>query len=100
SAEPGNQLIWGQEYSVAVQNGVFNLILGASGGSAISNATVSDIGLAFSETNRFFGITVTRGTNGAPIANASEIIPRQQILAAPYALQAENAANVLNSPIP
>ncbi len=103
AAQPGNTLIWGQEYSVAVQSGVFNVILGAPGGVPITNAAVNDLTYAFTEAERYVGLTVTRGTNGIAIPSAGEIIPRQQILSTPYALHANFAAtatNLVTFPIP
>ncbi len=86
------QLVWGQEYTnLTVVNGMFNVILGSSGGSSVSGSLTNDLTFAFSGPNRFIGITVTRGTNGLPIANATEIVPRQQILSAPYAINAVHA---------
>ena len=99
SAASGGQLIWGQEYSsVAVVNGVFNLILGA-GGTPVSGAAANDLSLAFTEPERYVGITVTKGSSGVAIPGATEIVPRQQILAAPYAVTASFATmaqNVVN----
>lgn len=88
---PGNLLIWGQEYNVAVQNGVFNVVLGAPGGTAITNTAVNDLNFAFTEMNRYFGLTVTRGTNGLSVTNAIEIVPRQQVLTSPFAFSAQHA---------
>jgi microcystin-dependent protein len=90
ATDTGNQLIWGQEYNVAVQNGVFNVILGANGGDVITNAAVNDLNFAFGESERFLGMTITRNANG-PIGNPSEIQPRQQIFSAPYAIRASSA---------
>ena len=98
ATDSGNLLIWGQEYNVAVQSGVFNVILGASGGTPITNAAVNDLNFAFTEPDRFIGLTITRNTNG-PIANPIEIVPRQQVLASPYAVTASfasTAQNVIN----
>src|SRR6185369_15086412 len=58
---PTNQtgLIWGQQQNVSIQaNGVFNVMLGSSGGSAITNPVpaVNDLGLAFATSNRFMGV--------------------------------------------
>ncbi len=92
NAQPGNMLVWGQEYNVAVVGGVFNLILGAPGGTPITNAAVNEISFAFSDPERYFGITVTKGINGVAIPNSTEIVPRQQVLSIPYALHSESAA--------
>ncbi len=97
SSESGNVLVWGQEYNVAVLSGVFNVILGTPGGSLITNAAVNDIGFAFAESERFIGLTVTKGTNGALISGGSEIVPRQQVLSTPFALRAENATSTVTA---
>lgn len=88
-------LIWGQEYAnVPLVNGSFNLILGNGTALPTENPLESDLGNAFNETNRFFGISITRGTNGLPVAGATEILPRQQILSVPFAISAHTAATV------
>ncbi len=92
SSESGNVLVWGQEYNVTLLGGVFNVILGAPGGTPIVNAAVNDIGFAFAEWERYLGVTVSRGTNGAAITGAMEILPRQQFLPVPLALQAAQSA--------
>src|SRR5512138_879142 len=96
SLDAGQQLVWGREYDVTlVEGGAFNLILGAPGGRALADSpapAVNDLGFAFGESNRFLGLTITRGTNGQVIPNASELVPRQQILSTPFALAAQNAA--------
>jgi len=86
-------LIWGQLQNVTVQtNGVFNVILGSPGGSAISGATpaVNNLAYAFTGSNCFLGLTVTI-SNGVAISIPSEIIPRQQLLSVPFAVQAQQA---------
>lgn len=99
ASEAGNTLIWGQEYSVAVQSGVFNVILGAPGGAPVTNAPTNSIEFAFSEAERYIALTVTRGTNGLAVANATEIVPRQQVLSSPYALVAANALNASHAAV-
>src|SRR6185503_1790433 len=62
-------LIWGQRQNVIVQaNGVFNVILGAPGGSAIPGAmpAVNDLAFAFTAPNRFLGLTIV-SSNGVAI---------------------------------
>ncbi|MGH7867139.1 MAG: phage tail protein, partial [Candidatus Dormibacteraceae bacterium] len=81
--------------------------LGAQGGAMIPGATVSNLSQAFSSSNRFLGVTVV-SSNSVPIPSASEIMPRQQLLSAPFAVQAQQAsvasslvpslANVLSPP--
>jgi hypothetical protein len=78
---------------VTVVDGAFHVILGAPGGIEIPGAAVNDIRFAFTEPNRFLGLTLTRLGDGSAIASANqrEILPRQQILSAPFALRAASA---------
>lgn len=81
-------LIWGAKYEkVPVVRGMFNVILGA--GVPLEGLTDAqkNISNAFTEGNRFLGVTI----NTADVA--AEIAPRQQFLSAPYALQTKNAMN-------
>jgi microcystin-dependent protein len=97
-----SDLIWGQQQTLTIQsNGMFATIFG-SGGIAIPGAATNDLSFAFVQSNRYFGLTVVT-SNGVSIAGASEILPRQQVLSTPYALQAGFAATaqtVLTAPIP
>jgi microcystin-dependent protein len=88
----GGTLVWGQSYSVHLQAGYFNVILGGPGGAAISGATQNDITLAFADAARYLGLTVARDLSGV-ITNPQEITPRQQFLSAPYALKSLSAGN-------
>jgi hypothetical protein len=94
-------LIWGQQQNVTIQsNGVFNVILGSPGGSPIPGATpaVNSLAYAFAGSNCFFGVTVAV-SNGVPIPAPTEILPRQQLLAVPFAVRAD-AADVAASVLP
>jgi microcystin-dependent protein len=82
-----NGLVWGQRQTVVLlDNGVFNVILGAPGGTAISGASVNDLTYAFYESNRYLGLTVVV-SNGFTIPLPSEILPRQQLLTVPYSIK-------------
>jgi microcystin-dependent protein len=87
-------LIWGQAYTITIVGSRFNVILGPSGTPVTdgvgADPKVNDIGYAFTGGERFLGITVTRDKDGEEIVGATEITPRQQIISAPYALQAKN----------
>src|ERR1022692_2927617 len=75
SAAGTNDLIWGQQQTVAVQsNGVFNVILGSPGGTPISGVTpvFNDLSLAFAQSNRYIGVTAI-SSNAFPIPAAGEI---------------------------
>lgn len=86
----GEGMIWGQEYGVTLINGVFNVILGASGGTPIAGASVNDLAFAFTEPNRFLGLTVLTGRDGQSIPGAREVAPRQQLLSTPFSFVAAN----------
>jgi len=80
-------LIWGQQQTVTLQsNGLFNVILGSSGGTNIAGTTplVSNLGYAFAGPNCFLGLTIAV-SNGVTVST-TEILPRQQFLSVPYAL--------------
>ncbi len=92
ASSPAN-LIWSQQQTVTVQtNGVFDVILGAPAGSAISgdSPAVTNVASAFGSSNAFLGVTVTF-SNGVAISSPSEILPRQQLLSVPFAVQAQSA---------
>jgi hypothetical protein len=86
---------WGPQVftAVPVTNGMFNVILGEKetdlNGVKLTNGVL--ISAAFLESNRYLGIKVNSG---------AEISPRQKILSAPYALNAETlgggTVNVVN----
>jgi hypothetical protein len=98
NAGGGGDLIWGQQYAnIAVQsNGVFNVILGSPGGSPIAEATpaVNNLAYAFSGSNCFLGLTAISTPSGS-VSSPSEILPRQQLLSVPFAVQAQQAAQAL-----
>lgn len=93
SSTNASGLIWAQQQNLTIQsNGVFNVILGAPGGSDVPGPPpmVNDLNLAFGSTNRYLGLTVT-SFNAIPITSPTEILPRSQLLAVPYAVSAANA---------
>lgn len=78
-------LIWGPQTfdNVYLGNGRFNVILGTT--DAAGRAIVK----VFDASNRYLGMKV--GEPGADLAGVKELVPRQQLLSAPYAIQAEYA---------
>ena len=93
-------LVWAREYDVTLVEGHFNVILGG-GGRAVSappTPAVNDIGYAFGAPERYVGLTVVSNPTGR-VASPVELAPRQRILSAPYALQAERANIVVNGRI-
>lgn len=93
SAASSGSLQWGRTYPVNVSEGLFNVVLG-DGGGALSGALFTNLLAAFDGSDRFLGLTIRRDNTGATLANAQEIQPRQQLLSAPYALQANDAAKL------
>ena len=80
-------VIWGPQtfQNVPVINGYFNVILGENDEK---NRSLTD---AFHEPNRYLSVSI----NGN-----SEVLPRQQILSAPYSLYAEIASSLTSFPVP
>jgi hypothetical protein len=77
-AATGGNKVWGPQVfnSVPLVNGMFNVILGTTdaGGKSIADA--------FGAKDRYLGMKVDDGT---------ELVPRQQILSTPFAINAKNA---------
>lgn len=93
AATGGTTPIWATRFGgVVVKNGALSLILGG-GGTAIDGAQTTDLKAAFASPSVFLAMTVTKGAAGAPIANPSEILPRQQWMTAPYAFRAESVSS-------
>src|ERR1051326_4352237 len=91
STNAATHLIWGNEYGVTLIGGVFNVILGANGGTPISGAVLNDLSFAFGESNRFLGLTIVQTpTATIPPNQQREILPRQAFLSTPFALMAQN----------
>ena len=95
AGESGEQLVWGRVYDAPVANGRFNVILGDDSGTAIDGAAVNDISYAFAGDERYVGITPTH-VDGVAIEAPQELAPRQQVLSAPYAVQAKKASHHSN----
>lgn len=96
----GTKAIWGAKYQAYVREGYFNIMLGSTGtplsGCTYQNPTDLWKALWYSGDNRelYLGVTPWQGADGQTIADADkrkEITPRQQLLAAPFALRAQKA---------
>jgi len=79
-AATGGNKVWGPQVfnSVPLMNGMFNVILGTT------DANGKSIADAFSAKDRYLGMKVDGGT---------ELVPRQQILSTPFAIQAFKATD-------
>ena len=100
TALTGTKAIWGAKYQAYVREGYFNIMLGSTGtplsGCTYPNPTDLWKALWYSGDNRelYLGVTPWQGSDGQTIADADkrkEITPRQQLLAAPFALRAQKA---------
>ena len=100
TALTGTKAIWGAKYQAYVREGYFNIMLGSTGtplgGCTYQNPTDLWKALWYSGDNRelYLGVTPWQGADGQTIADADkrkEITPRQQLLAAPFALRAQKA---------
>ena len=94
--------LWGAGYKVFVNNGVFGVMLGQSGGTDLNDsaeefkATELWKALWYDERspdnlNLFLGITVKQDQNRNPLAAPAEAVPRQQFLVTPFAARAQQA---------
>ena len=97
-----NTALWGAGYKVFVNNGVFGVMLGQSGGADLNDssnefkATELWKALWYDERapdnlNLFLGITVKQDQNRNPIVTPAEAVPRQQFLVTPFAARAQQA---------
>ncbi len=86
--------IWGRSFPLhVVTNGLFNVLLSDDGSPVLTPGTPQAASLrdAFAGTDRYLGLTITRNPQGQ-ITSPIEISPRQRLVSAPYAIQAQNAA--------
>ena len=91
---PAN-ILWGEQQTVTVDKGYFNVLLGE--GAAVAGLTHGDLSDLFKGTDasdRFVGITVKGiGANGANV----DITPRLRLLSSPYSLLAKNALKLVSN---
>jgi len=85
--------IWGRQSTVTVVGGKFNVILNdAMDPIAGETFAPNDIVHAFGDKERFLAITIKTVPPKSTVA-PGDIAPRQQILSAPFAMQAQSAAH-------
>lgn len=94
SAGTGGSVIWGRSFPVNVVDGVFNVVMGDSGSALNGTAQVAEIRQAFKDRERYLGLTITKDGAGVVVTNPQEIVPRQQFLSAPFALNARDASTL------
>lgn len=87
-------LVWGSDYDVTVTGGAFNVLLGANGGTPTPGAAVNNLAFAFGEANRYLELRIIRNAAGNTVNQT--MLPRQQLLSVPFAIQAKTAKK-LNS---
>ena len=84
TAATGGSAVWGRSYAVLLDtNGLFNVELTDAAGSVVVTGAVLTAAVS-SNATLYLGLTVSGST---------EIAPRQQLLAVPYALLAGDAKN-------
>jgi hypothetical protein len=74
---------------------VFNVVLGASGGVPVPGAAVNDIGYAFTDSERYLQTSVLTDNTGADLPTPQILLPRQQLLSVPYALNGTPTGSIL-----
>lgn len=92
-----DNLIWGRVFAVHVMtNGIFNLLI-TDDGTPVTSPTpqTNDLKQAFQGEDRYLGLTITHGPNGA--INAPEISPRQRMVSSPFAFHAQNATHAFEA---
>lgn len=95
----GGTAIWGGRYSAYVKGGYFNIMLGHDSATNLGY-TYNNVDLwralwkdtSASEPNQLWlGVTPQQDSSHATISSPVELLPRQQLLTAPYAFRAQSA---------
>jgi len=90
---------WGGAYKVFVKDGFFGVMLGAAGGTDLTNTTYGAgelwKALWYDESDPvndlFLGLTVLQGEDNQALPTPTESVPRQQFLCTPFAYRALQA---------
>jgi len=91
-----SELAWGRSFPVyVVTGGLFSVLL-SNDGSTNSDGGSGDLLTAFGGPSRYLGLTVRQNPSGT-VATPLEIKPRQQLVSAPFTIQAQiaNTANTV-----
>lgn len=100
-AASSGTLLWGARYQPYLKNGFFNVVLGQTGvgESALTGCTYPEVGDFWKAVwvdpdnagkSRYLSLTIVN-ERGTPVGTPHESFPRQQLLASPFALQAQFA---------
>jgi microcystin-dependent protein len=84
----GGNLVWGENRSITLIGGVFNVALGGAGATGVPGAPVLDISYAFGSAQRYLQTTIV---SGPTITQEQTLAPRQQMVSVPFAVEAQNA---------
>lgn len=103
SSDTGGTPLWGGRYSAYVKDGYFNIMLGDENAtqnlddmSGITYTGAANLwkalwGANSTDCKRFLGVTPLQDANHAVIPSPTEIMPRQELLTAPFAFRAQSA---------
>jgi len=95
--------LWGGQYTVRVKDGLFNIMLGDGNAKPLTSAMgvvpkyAGDElwkalwGMGVDDAVRYLGVTPHQDAQGRELAELSEIMPRHQLINAPFALRAQFA---------
>lgn len=91
--ENGGAPLWGEQQTVTVDKGFFNVLLG-EGAAVGTRPALSSLFKGATASDRFVGITVNGiGAGGANV----EILPRLRLMTSPYAFLAQNAVKLVQN---
>ena len=103
SNDMGGTPLWGGRYSAYVKDGYFNIMLGDENATqnlddmtgitytGAANLWKALWGANSTDCKRFLGVTPLQDANQAVISSPTEIMPRQELLTAPFAFRAQSA---------
>ena len=103
NSDMGGTCLWGGRYSAYVKDGYFNIMLGDEDAAqnlddmtgitytGAANLWKALWGANSTDCKRFLGVTPLQDANQAVISSPTEIMPRQELLTAPFAFRAQSA---------
>jgi hypothetical protein len=84
-AASGGNLVWGEDRTITLIGGVFNVALGGAGSTPVIGAAVNDIRYAFGTGERYLETAILSGPG---VNQEQTLAPRQQMASVPYAMNA------------